>query len=121
LEDCSHRPLTRFASSMISRYSAALWRLLGCTGHEPLLPLYDRGRLLWSPWPPVTAATTRAVDCGFLWSWPFFFFSSGDDTRATYLGNPSVWSQVPCPALGGPGALVGQSEEYGDSLHVMRG
>jgi hypothetical protein len=28
---------------------------------------------------------------------------------------------VPCPALGGRGALVGQSEECGDSLHVMCG
>jgi hypothetical protein len=44
-----------------------------------------------------------------------------DDTRATRLGNPGLWSQVPCTALGGPGALVGQSEEHGDSFHVMRG
>jgi hypothetical protein len=39
LEDCSRRSLTRFARSMISRHYAALWRPLGCTGHEPLLPL----------------------------------------------------------------------------------
>jgi hypothetical protein len=28
---------------------------------------------------------------------------------------------VPCPALGGSGALVGQSEECGDNLYVMHG
>jgi hypothetical protein len=28
---------------------------------------------------------------------------------------------VPCAALGSPGALVGQSEERGDSFHVMCG
>jgi hypothetical protein len=28
---------------------------------------------------------------------------------------------VPCTVLGGSGALVGQSEECGDNLHVMRG
>jgi hypothetical protein len=28
---------------------------------------------------------------------------------------------VPCTALGGSGAFVGQSEECGDGLHVMRG
>jgi hypothetical protein len=28
---------------------------------------------------------------------------------------------VPCTVLGGPGALVGQSEECGDSFHVVRG
>src|SRR5688572_11291937 len=37
------------------------------------------------------------------------------------MGDPGMWGRVPCPALGGPGALVGQSEECGHSLHVMRG
>jgi hypothetical protein len=32
-----------------------------------------------------------------------------------------LWGRVPCTALGGSGAFVGQSEECGDSLHVMRG
>jgi hypothetical protein len=45
----------------------------------------------------------------------------GDGTRATRLGSPSLWGRVPCTALGGSGAFVGQSEECGDSLHVMRG
>jgi hypothetical protein len=71
-EVCSCRSLTRFASSMISRQSATLWRLLGCIGHEPLLPLCGRGRLLRSLRPPVAAATIGAADCGF--SWPRFFF-----------------------------------------------
>jgi hypothetical protein len=66
LEDYSRRSLMRFARSMISRHSAALWRPCGCIGHEPLLPLCGRGHLLRSPWPPVVAATTRAVDRG-LW------------------------------------------------------
>jgi hypothetical protein len=44
-----------------------------------------------------------------------------DGTRATRLGNPGLWRRVPCTALDGPGALVGQSEERGDSFHVMRG
>jgi hypothetical protein len=65
LEDCSRCLLTRFARSMISRHSAALWRPCGCTGHEPLLPFCGRGHLLRSPWPPVAAVTTRAVDHGF--------------------------------------------------------
>ena len=59
------KSLTRFARSMISQHSSALWRPFGCTGHEPLLPLCGRGRLSRSPWPPVAAATTRAVDRGF--------------------------------------------------------
>jgi hypothetical protein len=45
----------------------------------------------------------------------------GDGTRATRLGSPGLWGRVPCAALGGSGAFVGQSEECGDSLHVMRG
>jgi hypothetical protein len=65
LEDCSRCSLTCFVRSMISRHSAALWRQLGSIGHEPLLPLCSRGRMLQSPRPPVAAATTRAVDCGF--------------------------------------------------------
>jgi hypothetical protein len=74
LEVCSRRLLTRFASSMISRHSAALWRLLGCTEHEPLLPLCGRGRLLRSFRPLVTAATTGAADGGLSEPWFFFFF-----------------------------------------------
>jgi hypothetical protein len=72
LEVCSRRSLTRFATLMISRHSEALWRLLGCTGHDPLLPPCGRGRLPHSFWPPVTAATTGAADYGL--SWPRFFF-----------------------------------------------
>jgi hypothetical protein len=44
-----------------------------------------------------------------------------DGARATSMGSPSLWRRVPCMALGGSGALVGQSEECGDSLHVVRG
>jgi hypothetical protein len=44
-----------------------------------------------------------------------------DGTRATRLGSPNLWRRVPCTALGGSGALVGQSEERGDSFHVVRG
>jgi hypothetical protein len=44
-----------------------------------------------------------------------------DDTRATRLGNPGLWCRVPCTALGSSSTLVSQSEECGDSLHVMRG
>jgi hypothetical protein len=51
----------------------------------------------------------------------FLFTVSVDGTRATRLGDPGLWGRVPCPAFGGSGALVGQSEECGDSLHVMRG
>jgi hypothetical protein len=52
--------------------SATLWRLLRCTGHEPLLPLCGRGRLLRSFRPPVAAAMTGAADDGL--SAPRFFF-----------------------------------------------
>jgi hypothetical protein len=76
LEVCSHRSLTRFASLMISRHSTALWRLLGCTGHELLLPPYGRGRLLRSFRPPVATATTGAADGGLSWPWFFFFLPS---------------------------------------------
>jgi hypothetical protein len=51
----------------------------------------------------------------------FLFTVLGDGTRATHLDNPGLWGRVPCPALSGSGALVGQSEECGDSLHVMHG
>jgi hypothetical protein len=43
----------------------------------------------------------------------------GDGTGATHLGILGLWRRVPRMALGGPGALVGQSEESGDSFHVM--
>jgi hypothetical protein len=49
----------------------------------------------------------------------FAVLSNG--TRATRLGSPSLWRRVPCTTLSGSGALVGQSEECGDSLHVVRG
>jgi hypothetical protein len=52
---------------------------------------------------------------------PFLFTVPGDGTRATRLGDPDLWGRVPCPAFGGSGALVGQSEECGDSLHIMHG
>jgi hypothetical protein len=45
----------------------------------------------------------------------------GNGIRAARLGNPSLWRRVPCTALGGSGTLVGQSEERGDVVHVMRG
>jgi hypothetical protein len=45
----------------------------------------------------------------------------GDGTRATQLGSPGLWGRVPYTALGGSSAFVGQSEECGDSFHVMRG
>jgi hypothetical protein len=45
----------------------------------------------------------------------------GDGTRATRLGSSGLWGQVPCTALGGSGAFIGQSEECGDSFHVMCG
>jgi hypothetical protein len=51
----------------------------------------------------------------------FLFTVPGDGTRATHLGDPGMWCRVPWPTLGGPGTLVGQSEECGESLHVMRG
>jgi hypothetical protein len=52
---------------------------------------------------------------------PFLPTVLGDGTRATRLGNPDLWGRVPCTTLSGSGAFVGQSEECGDSLHVMRG
>jgi hypothetical protein len=45
----------------------------------------------------------------------------GSGTRATRLGNSSLWCRVTCTALGSSGTFVGQSEERGDSFHVMRG
>jgi hypothetical protein len=71
LEDCSRRSLTRFARSMISWHSAALWRPLACTGHEPLLPFCGCGHLLRSPRPLVTVATTSVVDRDLSWLRPF--------------------------------------------------
>jgi hypothetical protein len=45
----------------------------------------------------------------------------GDGSGASRLGDSSLWCRVPCTALGRSGALVGQSEESGDSFHVVRG
>jgi hypothetical protein len=50
----------------------------------------------------------------------FLFTVLGDGTQATRLGNLGLRGRVPCTTLGGSGALVGQSEECGDSLHVIR-
>jgi hypothetical protein len=49
------------------------------------------------------------------------FVVLGDGTRATRLGNPGLWGRVPGTPFGGSGAFVGQSEECGDSFHVVRG
>jgi hypothetical protein len=95
LEDCSRRSLMRFARLMISRHFATLWRPLGCTGHEPLLPLCGCGHLLRSPWPPVAAAMTRAVDRDFWWSWSFFFFFL--PSRGT-APKPPDWAAPVCGA-----------------------
>jgi hypothetical protein len=45
----------------------------------------------------------------------------GDDTRATRLGNSGLWCRVPCTALDSSGTFVGQSEEHGDSFHIVCG
>jgi hypothetical protein len=45
----------------------------------------------------------------------------GGGTRVARLGNPGLWRRVPCTALGGSGALVSQSEERGNVVHIMRG
>jgi hypothetical protein len=94
LDDCSHRSLTRFANLMISQHSKALWRALGCTGHEPLLPPCGRGRLLRSPRPPIATATVGAADRGFSWPWFFFFFLPSWETTPV----PPVWSTPVCDA-----------------------
>jgi hypothetical protein len=70
------------------------------------------------------AATTRAVDRVFLVVAILLLFLlsvSGDGTRATRLGSSGLWGRVPSSALGGSGAFIGQSEECGDSFHVMCG
>jgi hypothetical protein len=46
------------------------------------------------------------------------FVVPGDGIRP---GSSDLRDRVPCTALGSPGAFVGQSEECGDSLHVVRG
>jgi hypothetical protein len=58
------RSLMCFASLRISRHSETLWRLLGWTGHDPLLLPYCRGRLPRSSQPPAAAAAIREPDCG---------------------------------------------------------
>jgi hypothetical protein len=45
----------------------------------------------------------------------------GDDDQIGRLGDPSLWRRVPSSALSGPGAFIGQSEECGDVVHIMRG
>jgi hypothetical protein len=95
LEDCSRRLLTRFMRSMISRHFMVLWQPLGCTGHESLLPLCGRGRLLQLPRPPVAAAMTRVVDHGFWWSRSFFFFFLPSQWM---VPEPPVWVTPVCGA-----------------------
>jgi hypothetical protein len=73
----------------------------------------------------LTPSSSRGCDSRSGKLWPLIaaallllFAVLGDGTR---LGNPSLWGRVPCTTLDGSGAFVGQSEECGDSLHVMRG
>jgi hypothetical protein len=80
---------------MISRHSVALWRLLGCIGHEPLLPPYGRGRLLRSLRPLVTAAMTGAAVCGLSWPRFFFFFFLPSWVMAP---EPPAWATPVCGA-----------------------
>jgi hypothetical protein len=83
------------------------------------------------PWAFVAVAPTSGRGCNYQSGGPrlrvaavlllFLLTVPGDGTRTTRLGSPSLWGRVPCTALGGSGAFVDQSEECGDSLHVMRG
>jgi hypothetical protein len=72
---------------------------LGCIGHEPLLPLCGRGRLLHSFRPPVAAATTGAADGGV--SEPRFFFFSFCRSEIRHPSHPSRQprSVVPSPSV----------------------
>jgi hypothetical protein len=81
-------------------------------------------------WALVALATAPSHGCDDRSSrrWPLvaavlllLFAVLDDGTRATRLGDPGLWCRVPCTALGYPSALVGQSEERGDSFHVVRG
>jgi hypothetical protein len=51
----------------------------------------------------------------------FSSYRLGDGTRATRLGSLGLWGQVLCTTFDGSGAFVGQSEECGDSFHVVCG
>jgi hypothetical protein len=51
----------------------------------------------------------------------FSSFRLGDGARATRLGSFSLWGRVPCMALGGSDAFIGQGEECEDSFHVICG
>ena len=44
-----------------------------------------------------------------------------DGARTAGLGDPSLRRRVPGMALGGPGTLIGQSEECGVVVHIARG
>jgi hypothetical protein len=92
LDDCSRHSLTCFTSLMISQHSEALWRALGCTGHELLLPPCGRGRLLRSPCPLVVATTVGAANCGFSYLRFFFFLLPSWETAPV----PPIWSTPVC-------------------------
>jgi hypothetical protein len=81
---------------MISQHSEALWRLLGCTGHDPLLSPCGRGRLLRSFRSPVTAATTGAADYGL--SWPRFIFFFLLLPPWVMAPEPPIWVTPVCGA-----------------------
>jgi hypothetical protein len=86
---------------------------------------------LLRPWALVAIVPAPGRDCNDQSGGPrrlvvavlllFLITVPGDGTRATRLGSPSLWGRVPCTALGGSGAFVGQSKERGDSFHIMRG
>jgi hypothetical protein len=60
-------------------------------GHVSSLPLGGRGHSLWSPRPPIAAATTRAAECGFSLPWFFFFFFLLSCATAP---EPPVWAAL---------------------------
>jgi hypothetical protein len=51
----------------------------------------------------------------------FSSFRPGVRRPSHPTGSSGLWGQVPCTALGGSGTFIGQSEECGDSFHVMCG
>jgi hypothetical protein len=108
---------------MISRHSAVLWRPLGCTGYEPLLPLCGRGRLLRSPRPRSRLQRPEqwTAASGSRGPSSFSSYRPGGRHPSHPTGSPGLWGRVPCTALGSSGAFVGQGEECGDSFHVVRG
>jgi hypothetical protein len=107
---CEPDDLAAFRGAVVS---------VGMHGAQAVVaPLWPGALIAFAP-PPSRGCDSRSGNLQpLIAAVLLLFIVPGDGIRPDSSG---LWNRVPCTALGSPGAFVGQSKEYGDSLHVVCG